>query len=307
MRILVLGAGAVGGYFGGRMAAAGSDVTFLVREKRAAQLSNGLKIESPRGDVTVDVKTLTIGTVGESFEVIILSCKAYGLTGALEAIAPYVSDGTVILPLLNGYAHVEQLEQRFPSAIVSGGTAGIAVTLTEDGTVLHISRNQVIAVGSRQRDSSSQGMLEALVSEMKRADIDATLSTNIDLALWEKWTFLATLAASTCLMRSSIGEILATDHGETLIAGFFDECNSTASAEGYPPGPSPAQDYRSILFDRKSTAAASMLRDLETGKPTEADHILGDMIERATRHGIETPFLQTAYTHLQVYENQRHP
>ena len=125
--------------------------------------------------------------------------------------------------------------------------------------------------------------------------------------MWEKWTFLAALAASTCLMRCSIGEILATDHGEMLIAGLFDECNATASAEGYPPGASPAQDYRGILFDRKSRVTASMLRDLETGNPTEADHIFGDMIKRATRHGIETPLLKTAYTHLQVYENQRHP
>lgn len=307
MRILVLGAGAVGGYFGGRMAAAGSDVTFLVRESRAAQLKSGLKIESPRGDATVPVKTITAGDADGPFEVIILSCKAYGLSGALESIAPYVSDGTFILPLLNGYAHVEQLEKCFPSATVWGGSAGIAATLTEDGTVRQLVPNQVIIVGSRRTDFYDQTKLEMLVSEMHRANIDATLSPNIDLAMWEKWTFLATLAASTCLMRGSIGEILATDHGEALIAGLFDECNSTARAEGYPPGPSPAQDYRGILFDRKSRSTASMLRDLENGNPTEADHVLGDMIARAMRHGIETPFLKTAYTHLQVYENQRQP
>ena len=105
MRILMLGAGAVGAYFGGRMVAAGSDVTFLVRERRAAQLSNGLKIESPRGNATIDVKTLIPGR-GGAFNLIILSCKAYGLAGALDAIAPHVADGTVILPVLNGYGHV---------------------------------------------------------------------------------------------------------------------------------------------------------------------------------------------------------
>jgi len=304
MRILVLGAGAVGGYFGGRMASAGSDVTFLVRENRAAQLGDGLRIESPHGDATIPVKILTAGNLDGPFEVIILSCKAYGLASALEAIAPHVDDSTVILPLLNGYAHVEKLEQQFPSATVWGGTAGIIATLAEDGTVRQMHPNQIITVGSRQPKSDGQSKLEALVAEMKLAEIDATLSTNIDLAMWGKWTFLTTLAASTCLMRGSIGQILATDHGEALIDRLFDECNMTARAEGYPPENAATQNYRGLLFDRQSAITASMLRDMENGNPTEADHIVGDMIARAKKHGIETPLLETAYTRLQVYENK---
>jgi 2-dehydropantoate 2-reductase len=305
MRILMLGAGAVGGYFGGRMAEAGSDVTFLVREGRAAQLRNGLKIESPRGDSTIPVKTLSEENVDGSFDVIMLSCKAYGLTAAMEAIAPHVGDGTFILPLLNGYAHIERLEERFPASVVLGGTAGIVATLTGDGTVRQMNPNQLIVFGSRHSISDSDKTLETLVSEMKRADINATLSTNIDQAMWEKWTFLATLAASTCLMRASVGEILATDHGEGVISGLFDECNSTAEADGHPIGTSGTQDYRGLLFDRTSTITASMLRDMQAGNPTEADHVLGDMIVRAKRHGIQTPLLETAYTHLQVYEHRR--
>jgi len=186
-----------------------------------------------------------------------------------------------------------------------GGSAGIVATLTGEGTVHQMHPAQRIVVGSRQHNSESQYILESLVSGMKRADIDATLSTKIDLDMWEKWTFLATLAAATCSMRGPIGQILATDYGEALIAGLFDECISTASAEGYPPGTSPAQNYRSILFDRESAITASMLRDMEAGNPTEADHIIGDIIARARRHGIETPLLKMAYSHLQVYEMQR--
>lgn len=305
MQILILGAGAVGGYFGGRLAAAGSDVTFLVRERRAAQLKSGLKIESPRGDATVPVRTILKGDTRRPFDVIIMSCKAYGLVGALRSIEPFVGRDTTIIPLLNGYVHLEMIEREFPSAIVCGGIAGVMATLAEDGTILQLRANQVITVGSRQHGAADPDTIENVVAEMKRADIDASVSPNIELAMWEKWTFLATLAAATCLMRCTIGEILATNHGEAIIAGLFDECNATASAEGYPPGPSPAQDYRSILFDRKSAVTASMLRDLESGNPTEADHILGDMIARAGRHGIEAPLLQTAYTHLQVYEGQR--
>lgn len=222
------------------MVAAGSDVTFLVRQGRSVQLRNGQKFESPRGNVTVPVKTLTGEDVDGPFDVIILLCKAYGLTGALDAIAPHVSDGAFILPLLNGYAHIERLEKRFPRAIVLGGTAGVVATLTEDGTVRQMHPNQLIVFGLRQWVSDRHRTLEILFSEMKRADIDATLSSNIDQAMWEKWTFLATLSASTCLMRGSVGEILATEHGEALISGLFDECNFTADAEGHPPATSRA-------------------------------------------------------------------
>lgn len=305
MRILMLGAGAIGGYFGGRMVAAGSDVTFLVRDKRAAQLRDGLIIESPHGNSTIPVKTIVGTEQAGPFDVIVLSCKAYGLSGALEAIAPHVRPGIPILPLLNGYAHFDLIENRFPSAPVWGGIAGIAATLTEDGRVIQMSPNQFITAGLRHDQSGSATLLEALISEMNRAQINANLSPDIDTALWEKWTFLATLAAATCLMRGSIGEILATDHGEALIAGLFDECNETAAAEGCPPGPSPAQDYRGFLFERGSPFTASMLRDMQSGSPTEADHIIGDMIQRARRHGIATPLLDVAYSQLQVYEAQR--
>ena len=248
---------------------------------------------------------MTEGEVTEAFDIIILSCKAYGLAGALDTIAPHVRKGTFILPLLNGYAHLSLLEQRFPSATVLGGSAGIMATLAEDGIVRQMLPIQRITVGSRQGNTDSHGTLEALVAEMKRAGIDASLSTDIDAAMWEKWTILATLAASTCLMRGAVGEVLATDHGKDLIVGLLDECRTTANAEGNPASPSAEQYYRTFLLDPDSTMTASMMRDMDAGYSTEADHILGDMIGRARRHGIKTPLLEVAYARLQVYESQR--
>lgn len=305
MRILMLGAGGVGGYFGGRMVETGADVTFLVRDGRARQLQNGLRIESPRGDATVPVNVITDRDRDTSFDAVILACKAYGLTQALEAIAPFVADGAPILPLLNGFAHLGQIEKRFPKSTVWGGTAGIIATLTSEGVVRQMHPNQVIAAGLRDGQSDSRPLLETLLAQMKQAGIDVVDSPDIELAMWEKWGFLATLAASTCLMRGSTGDILATDHGAQLIAGLFDECNQTAAAEGWPPGPNPAQDYRGMLFDQDGQFAASMMRDMDAGGPTEADHVIGEMIARAHRHGIETPMLQVAYTRLQVYEAER--
>lgn len=305
MRILMLGAGAVGGYFGGRMVQAGSDVTFLVRDGRAAHLRDGLRLESPHGDAVMPVKTLVGNQADEPFDVVALSCKAYGLTGAIEAVAPYVGEGTAVLPLLNGYGHLETLERRFPQAVVWGGMAGIFATLTADGTVIQMHPVQTIVAGLREGQSGNAVLLDQVIGEMTAASINAVRSPDIALSMWEKWTYLATLAAATCLMRGPISAILATDHGEALIAGLFDECCRTAAAEGQPPGPSPAQDYRGMLFDRNLSITASMMRDMEAGGPTEAEHIIGDMIRRAARHGIETPYLNTSYSRLQLYEAAR--
>ncbi|MCB1741214.1 MAG: ketopantoate reductase family protein [Gammaproteobacteria bacterium] len=305
MRMMMLGAGAVGGYFGGRMVEAGSDISFLVREGRAAQLRDGLRIESPRGDARIPIRTLTAGAPSESFDVVALACKAYGLQGAMQAIAPFVHAGTVILPLLNGYAHLEALEQRFPQATVWGATAGIAATLTADGIVKQMHPNQIITAGLRNGQSATEPLLKQVIAELSRAEIQAVISRDIAIGMWEKWTFLTTLAGVTCLTCGAISQILATDHGEELIAGMFDECCRTAAAEGFPPSASPAQDYRGMLFDRNLALTASMLRDMQAGGPTEADHIIGDMIRRAARHGIDTPYLNTALTRLQVHEAAR--
>ena len=126
MRILVLGAGGVGGYFGGRLAASGADVTFLVRERRAAQLAaRGLVIESPLGDATVPSPQTVISAApgGAPFDVVLLTCKAYDLASAIESIAPFVGPQSAVLPLLNGMAHLDALEARFGRARLLGGVA----------------------------------------------------------------------------------------------------------------------------------------------------------------------------------------
>lgn len=305
MRVLMLGAGGVGGYFGGRMVQGGTDVTFLVRTGRAEQLRTGLVIESPRGNAIIPVRTISDKQGDEAFDIIVLACKAYSLDAAFQTITPFVMDGTPILPLLNGYRHIEQLQDQFPSAVIWGGTAGISAVMTRDGVVRQLHPNQVIAIGQLSGHSDSGRLLAAMVTEMQRAGISALVKADIQLAMWEKWSFLATLAASTCLSLGTIGQILATDHGEQLICGLFEECNAVAAAEGWAPAPNPVQDYRGMLLDRNSHFTASMMRDMESGGPTEADHIVGDMIARGNRHGIKTQLLQAAYTRLQVYENQR--
>ena len=142
MRILVLGAGGIGGYFGGRLAAGGADVTFLVRPGRAAQLAaNGLILRSPLGDVQVPVRTVLRENAGPGWDAIILACKSYDLEDAIATIRP-IAPGALIVPQLNGLRHLDVLDTAFGAEAVAGGVAQIGVTMEADGTMRHLNRMQ---------------------------------------------------------------------------------------------------------------------------------------------------------------------
>ncbi|MEM9139942.1 MAG: ketopantoate reductase family protein [Pseudomonadota bacterium] len=305
MRILFLGAGAVGGYFGGRLVQAGADVTFLVRERRAAEVSGGLKIVSPNGDATIPVKTVLAGDPADPFDIVILTPKAYGLDGALDAIEPHVGAGTVVMPLLNGLAHLAKIEARFPTATVWAGVAQIPAELTPDGTVLHKGTLAGMVVGPRDGQEATRPLAEALVAKLQDAGITARFTETPVQDLWNKWVFLCTLAASGCLFRGHVGEILATDHGRDILAALLGECSAVAESEGFRPPDAQMENYAKMLSDPASKWSPSMLHDLRSGKPTEADHIIGEMIRLGRGHGLETPYLKVALSHLQVYEATR--
>ncbi len=234
MRILILGAGATGGYFGGLLVKAGVDVTFLVRPKRREQLvRDGLKIESPQGNIATPVNAITRDELAAPFDVVILSSKAYGLAGAIETIRPAVGESTLVLPLLNGLRHLDDLDAAFGPSRVLGGTCHISVVLGEDGTIRHLSPFASLTQGPRtdkQKDGSAR-----LHKELVRGGFEARHSDDIIGAMWEKWVLLATLAGSTCLMRSSIGEIVRADTGSQFISNMLDECCAVAKVSGHPP------------------------------------------------------------------------
>ena len=302
MRILILGAGGIGGYFGARLQAGGSDVTFLVRPARAAALqAGGLKVNSPLGDVAVTPRLLT--AVDSAFDLVLLSCKAYDLDSALTAIAPAVGPNTVVLPLLNGVAHLDRLDARFGRARVAGGVAHLALTLDADGGIRHLNATEKLIVGAR--DPAQQPVIAALGDRLAALSPDYTLSADIEQAMWDKLVFIATLAGATCLMRAPIGDILDSCAGPALIAGLLDEAAAVATASGHPPTPAHMDGYRAVLTQRGSTLTASMLRDLQRDAPTEAEHIFGDLRARAARHALATPWLDLAHAHLEAAEARR--
>jgi 2-dehydropantoate 2-reductase len=306
MRILVVGAGAVGGYFGGRLAEAGQDVTFLVRARRAEKLKqDGLVIRSARGDLVLrDVKTILAGASAEPFDVVLLSCKAYSLDDAIDSFAPFVGASTLVLPLLNGIGHLDVLSAKFGAERVLGGQCVIAATLNAEQQIVHLNETHAISFGELKGGVSAR--VQAIADAMTGAHFDHSVSDNILLRMWEKWVFLATLAGSTCLFRSAIGDILSTPDGKRAIEGLLAETRAVAQLNGFTMGPEFDARAAQTLFT-PSPLTASMLRDVENGSHTEADHILGDLIARggaaqAQQADGGLSLLRLAYSHLKAYE-----
>ena len=270
MRILILGAGGTGGYFGGRLAQAGVDVTFLVRDARAAQLqAQGLRIRSPLGDADLPVATVTAQDLQalvaqRPFDLVILSCKAYDLDSAIEAIAPAVGEHTTVLPILNGLRHYAALDERFGAARVLGGLCFISAAKGEHGEILHLGKPAAMTFGERDGNAAS-ARVQAFAAACAQAGIDHVASTQIAQEQWIKYSFLTALAAATCLMRAPVGAIVATDDGRALINGLYNECLWAADAAGQPiPEPARAKALQTLL-QVDSPLKASMLRDLEAG------------------------------------------
>ena len=303
MKILILGAGATGGYYGGRLAASGADVTFLVRPKRAAQLAaDGLVIDSPHGNLKTPVKTATKDTLSGFHDVVILSCKAYDLDHSIEAISPAVGKKTQVLPLLNGLKHLDALDEAFGEDRVLGGSCHLSVALGEDGTVSHLNQLHLLTYGPRTPSQSE--LCEAVYPILARARFDTKLSPSVIQSMWDKWVLLASLAALTCLFRASIGEISNAKGGRDLMLAAIEECRCAAAAAGFEPTAEHMSLIRTLLTDTASPVVASMLRDMQRGGPIEGEHIVGDMIGRGQAAGLEMPVLAAAYVNLQCYQNR---
>lgn len=304
MKILILGAGGIGGYFGGRLIQAGADVTFLVREKRREQLrKDGLQIESQYGNATLQVNAKVQSEIEPHYDLVVLTCKAYDLPSAIATIRPAVKASTAILPLLNGVAHIETLNEQFGGDNVLGGTAKIQVTLTPDGVVRQLNDWQTITFG--EQDGSESPRIRELKVLLDKTGVEAKLSRNIVRDLWLKLVHLSTVAGMTCLMRANLGEIIRTPEGPALLKTFFEANVQIASWAGHAPDDAFLKSYYDLFTQRDSGYEASMLRDIEKGGPIEADHILGFMLAKCREAGLDDTFHRIAYTHAKAYEERR--
>jgi 2-dehydropantoate 2-reductase len=279
MRTLVVGAGATGGYFGGRLVQAGRDVTFLVRPERAARLAeSGLTIKSPVGDAFLpSPPTVLAGQLHQHYDFVLLSCKSYDLDSAIDAFAPAVGPDTAVVPLLNGMRHLDVLDARLGPGHALGGQCLISSRLDAAGRIVHL--NDVHSITFGARNAAQERLVKAVAAIMEGAAFESRVSKDIVLDMWEKWVFLATLAGITCLARAAVGDLVRAG-GSFIGLELLEECRSIAAAAGRAPRAAFYARGRERLLDANSTLIASMLGDLERGSRTEADHILGDLLAR---------------------------
>ena len=305
MRILILGAGALGGYFGGRFHQAGLDPCFLVRPGRAAQLArDGLRIASPLGDYQAQVRTVSPEGVQPGWDLLLLTCKAYDLAAAMETIRPAIDARTAILPVLNGIGHIAALQRSFGAENVLGGLAKIQASLGPDGTIRHLNDWRWLTFGEIAGGMSER--VERIAAACGAAPgMVATAVPDIMAQMWEKIVHLGTSAVCTVLMRANVGEIARAPGGIAFMHGVLEANAAIAAAEGFPVSAAFMQQYRGVFGDSASAYTASMLRDLEAGGRIEADHILGFLLEAARRHGLPSSLHEAAFLHAKAFEQRR--
>ena len=230
MKTLIVGVGAVGGYFGGRLLQAGRDVTFLVRPHRAVELAkNGLRIRSPHGDLHLpSPSTITADQLTKPFDLVIVSSKAQDLHSAIEDFAPAVGPQTAVVPLLNGMRHMDVLNARFGKARVLGGQCVISVTRDSEGGILQLTEMQFLSFG--EQDGSRTERAQAILAFLADAGFAVATSDNILLEMWSKWVFIATGAGITCLMRAAVGDIVEAGASD-LVVTLLEEGRAIAAAE----------------------------------------------------------------------------
>jgi 2-dehydropantoate 2-reductase len=298
MKILIVGAGGIGGFFGAKLQQAGADITYLLRKQRQQLISDkGLTIETPKGSFTIHPQTVLADQLEPVYDLIILACKAFDLDNSLKSIAKASSKG-IILPFLNGFTHLEILDREFGKERVMGGVAHIAATISETGSVKQLTELGSLTIGPRTPEQVA--LCQELFSLCQKTDFDSFYKENIEQALWDKWVFLASLAGMTTICRGSIGEIAATPYGKELSKRMFVECCAIAVSQQYPISEKAQLTSQEILTKEGSPFTASMLRDLLAGKKNEYQHILGDLIGFASNGSIDCPLLKLAFTHMAV-------
>lgn len=302
MKILILGAGAVGGYFGALLLNKGVDVTFLVREKRALNLrENGLTVESPLGNIKASPKVITsLNKDDNDYDLAVISCKAYALEDAMQTLST-LSPSTYILPLLNGLSHYPSLKSVFGSQRILGGFAHLSTTLNEDGSVTHFNESQNLTMGALEPEQ--QPFIDFVRNELSEVAPFMVFSNSIRMDIYKKLVFIATAASATCFMNNTMGEIASTPRGAKLIADCFEVNCQAAAFAGFKLDTAWKDMTRKKLLDPHSPMTSSLLRDMRAGKQVEIS-ILEDMLEKCNKAGLNNELLLSAQQVLKKYQLQ---
>jgi 2-dehydropantoate 2-reductase len=303
MRILVVGAGATGGYFGARLVQAGRDVTFLVRPERDRRLrERGLRIVGLGEQTVLTPQLVLTGEITSTFDLILLSVKATGLASAMEDVAPAVGPDTLIVPVLNGIRHLSALAERFGDQAVLGGVAKLVTTIDADGDIVRLGDLQSLTYGARTAPAPKP--LAEVHRVLGGAGFDTALSDDITGEMWAKWVFIAATSAVTCLMRGTVGEVMSIPGGSEFAQAVVDEAAAVAAAAGHTVPEKDLENTRNTITAPGSPLTSSLYRDLVGGQSVEVEQIFGDLISRAQRLKVSVPLLELVTLHLRVHQSR---
>lgn len=304
MKILIVGAGAIGGYFGGRLLEKGENVTFLVREKRKEILQKtNLKIESIHGNAELIPRLITVDEPVEIFDLILISTKSYHLKQAIEDLRPFAGEFTTILPLLNGIAHIDLLIEAFGEKAIVRGLCFIETTLDEQGTICLKSPLHQLVFGECSGELTPR--IQKLKSVFDGANAEFEYSEKIVQEMWQKYLFITALSGITSLMESPIGPIMALENGRNIVTALLEEITAIMNKMNAPIKDTIASEVFQKISGMGYDMKSSMQRDMEKSLPLEADHLQGFLLQYAKEHNIPVPVLETIYTKLSLYESSR--
>ncbi len=301
MKIAVVGAGGIGGYFGGLLAAAGEDVRFVVRSRTLQALrENGLAIESAVTPLHLAKVAATDdpSSVGPA-DVVIFAVKLPDAPAAARQLAPLLGPRSLVIPFQNGVESPQMLAAELPPAQVACGVAYIAASLRVPGVVVHGSPFARLRFGALE--AAQLPALEAFRDACRRAGIDGEVVADIRRELWEKFVFLVGLSAMTAVTRRPIGVIRADPDMRATLRDVMRETFEVGRAQGVAL-PADLVDGRIAFVDTlPETAQASMLHDLQAGRPLELPWLSGAVVRLGARHGIDTPVNRTIVAALKPY------
>jgi 2-dehydropantoate 2-reductase len=303
MRTLIVGAGATGGFFGTRLVQAGRDITFLVHPHRAEQLREGLRVYGPGYDETVPIRAVTAGELDRPYDLILMMTKAWSLDAALNDVAPAVGPSTTILPLLNGLVHLDKVNARFGRSAVLGGIVRVVTTVTPEGAVFQLKPHATMIFGEQDRQRTERVI--RIEQELAVPGYDLVLDEDILAAMWHKWAFIVAGGTTTCLMRGTIGAILATPDGKEFVLDVIDQTERVAAAAGYPVPEAAHAASLEMFTEPGSVFTSSLYRDLTGGFSHEGEHLLGHFVATAERYGVDVPLTRLALAQIRVHDQIR--
>ena len=300
MRIAVMGSGAVGGYFGGRLAAAGQEVVFIARGAHLHALrTRGLEIRSPKGDLRLPhVQAVeTPSTVGD-VDVVLFTVKMYDVEPASEAIIPLVGPRTVVITLQNGVEAVELVSRRVGRTHVAGGVAYVAAVMSEPGVIKHTALDRLIF---GELDGSRSARLLGLRLACVDAGFDATVSEHIEVDLWSKFARLSVFSGMTAVTRAPIGIVRQDPELLGMLAAACEEALAVGRSRGIPLADAVLDEILQMVHGLPPEAKSSMLEDLERGKRLELPWLSGAVVRLAAETGVPTPIHRFIATVLRPY------